>query len=917
MPTFYDRFRENAECRPDNIAVEIQRRDHVESFTYAELQRMADSIGRWLTEQEMKRGVLVAILAANHPRWFAAYLGVLAAGAVVVPLDTNLGVQQLARLLEDSRCSLLFCDWARFDLAQEAAASSSIRIVILDEKRPVQDTSSAWDDSQTCLDSILDAGPGAFTAASVPDDELAVLLYTSGTTDDPKGVMLRHSNLTGEVDAGLSWAPIGPGDTVLGVLPLFHVLAQITNFVVPLAVGARVVFLETLNSTELLRALSERNVTALTAVPQLFYLIHDRIFKEVAARGRLTHLAVRSAMALNRLARTVGWNPGNVLFRRIHRVFGERMRYLLSAGSRFDTRVARDFHALGIDILQAYGLTETTAAAFATPPGGLVIDSVGIPLAGVEAKIADPQLEEDARRTVGEIVIRGKTVMKGYWNRPDSTAAVLRDGWLSTGDLGYFDDRGNLFITGRKKEVIILGNGKNIYPEELETHYLKSPFIKEICVLGLEVRPGDAASERLHAVVVPNFDELKRREIIHAKEALRFDIEGLSSQLPSAKRIVGYDIWQEDLPRTTTRKIKRYEVERRVRANRATQASAAEDRPPTLTHEDSVWLQEPDVRRAMAVIADACKTKPVSIAPDFNLELDLGLDSMQRVELITVLEQALNSRADESRLAKVYSVRQLVDVVREGAKADSSQSFRASSMPWQRILREDPAGPAALALAHPARQEQRLWYVVSQLVKLIALGPYRLRVKGVDKVPSRGPFLICPNHQSFMDSLIMSSVLPWPVFRELFYVGASDVFRARSMRVIAQWRQIIAVDPDTNLIPAMRAGAFGLRHGRVLVLYPEGERSIDGLLKQFKKGGAILSIHTQAPIVPVALEGFHDAWPRGKAFPRLARLQIKFGDPVYPPPESEASGAAYEELIARVRAQVVSMWEELRGNRAV
>ena len=156
--------------------------------------------------------------------------------------------------------------------------------------------------------------------------------------------------------------------------------------------------------------------------------------------------------------------------------------------------------------------------------------------------------------------------MKGYWNRPDATAAVLRDGWLYTGDLGYFDAAGNLFITGRKKEVIVLSNGKNIYPEEVEAHYLKSPYVGEIAVLGFEGRPGE---DRLHAVVVPNFDVLKQRKIVNAKEVIRFDIENLSTQLPSSKRIGSYEIWREALPRTTTRKLKRFEIEKRVRANQA------------------------------------------------------------------------------------------------------------------------------------------------------------------------------------------------------------------------------------------------------------------------------------------------------------------------------------------------------------
>ena len=227
-----------------------------------------------------------------------------------------------------------------------------------------------------------------------------------------------------------------------------------------------------------------------------------------------------------------------------------------------------------------------------------MIGSVGPPLPGVEGRIVDPQPTEEGAPPAGEIAIRGDIVMKGYWNRPDATAAVLRDGWLYTGDLGYFDARGNLFITGRQKDVIVLSNGKNVYPEEVEAHYLQSPFIKEICVMGLEGRPGDPTSDRLYAVVVPNFELLKQRKIVNAKEVIRFDIEGLSAKLASTKRIGSYEIWQSDLPRTTTRKLKRFEIEKTVRANQAkgqSQDSALASEKP-LTAEEIAWLDQPDVR---------------------------------------------------------------------------------------------------------------------------------------------------------------------------------------------------------------------------------------------------------------------------------------------------------------------------------
>ncbi|HUE50833.1 MAG TPA: AMP-binding protein [Terriglobales bacterium] len=934
MPTFYDRFRECAERWPQNRALEIQRRDRTESYTYAETRQKAESVGRWLVENGFQSGARLAILADNHPRWVAAYLGAIAAGCTAVPLDTAFRVDQVAKLLKDSGSSLLFADAKNLPIAQSAVAELDIPIVLVSggESSPAtpageQNSARAGQKSAPTrtilaqpvanLDSIFASGPGNFTPVESSTDNLASLLYTSGTTADPKGVMLTHANLLGEVESVFARLDIGPDDAVLGVLPLFHVLSQMANLLLPLVKGARVVYLETLNTTELLRALQERQITAFAVVPQFFYLIHDRIFKEIQKRGSLARRALRALMTITRFARRLGWNTGRLFFRPIHKTFGDKMRYLITGGSRFDPQIGRDFYALGIDVLQAYGLTETTGAAFLTVPKDNVIGSVGPPLPGVEGKIIDPRPQEEGGPATGEIAIRGAVVMKGYWNRPEATAAVLKNGWLLTGDLGHFDARSNLVITGRKKDVIVLSNGKNIYPEEIEAHYSKSPYIKEMCVMGLEAKPGDPTSERLHAVIVPNFEMLKRQRISNAKEVIRFDIETFSAQVPSTKRIGSYEIWPEDLPHTTTRKLKRFEIEKRVRANQARGQSddseVASERP--LSADDTAWLEQPEVQGALKIVRESAKSAPDVIRPGDNLELDLGFDSMQRVELLVTLEEELGGDVEESRLADIYTVRELVDTVRESAASGKTAS-RTQAGGWRVLLQQESTDPEVLALASPGRFAEHVFYVLSRLIEIFASDRLSLCVSGLEKLPGHGPYIISSNHQSFVDPVILSSVLPWSAFRDLFSGGTSEIFGSGPMRVLARWLRVMVLDPDANLVSAMRAGIFGLRHGRIMILYPEGERSIDGTPRIFKKGAAILSIHAQVPIVPVAIEGFYEVWPRGKKFfQKFAPVRMRFGDPIYPPPESEASEATYERLTAELRARVLAMWEELRAER--
>src|SRR5215475_2720497 len=299
----------------------------------------------------------------------------------------------------------------------------------------------------------------------------------------------------------------------------------------------------------------------------------------------------------------------------------------------------------------------------------------------------------------------------------------MQDGWFLTGDLGYFDSKGNLFLTGRKKEVIVLSNGKNVYPEEIEAHYSRSPFIKEIAVMGLEGKAGEDR-DRLHAVIVPNFDELRKRKIVNAKEVIRFDVEGLSSEIATTKRIGSYDIWQEDLPRTSTRKIKRFEVQKRVLANRAKRLSEDAELPAEkpLTAEEMAWLDRPEVQRGLKVMREAIHSAPPNLRPAHSLELDLGLDSMQRVELLSRLEDELGGHVEESRLMEIYTVKDLIDaVLQSAASGENKPGARAAFAGWKAILSEDPEDPAVMDLIRPHRLRTSFWFLVSRLFQVISL----------------------------------------------------------------------------------------------------------------------------------------------------------------------------------------------------
>jgi long-chain acyl-CoA synthetase len=876
MPNFSGRIADAAARWPARPAIELVRSGGaVETTTYTALVEQAGRYAAWLAGAGLGRGDRAAILADNDAQWIAAYLGALRIGVVVVPLDTVYKAAQVRTIADNSGARVLFTTPRYLETAASAAAlpGAPLRLAMLSGEAEGL------------------AGPAAIAAAGEPPpmvdaapDDAAVILYTSGTTADPKGVVLTHANLDAERLAVLSIVPVTEDDAILGVLPLFHALAEMANLLLPLSVGARVVFLETVSSAALVEALQARGITLFACVPQFFYLIHQRVMAEVSRAGVVSRVAFRALLRTNAWLRDrTGWNPARRLLARVHRVLGPSMRILVTGGSRFDPGIGRDLYGMGFTLLNAFGLTETSGAATMQRPGDRFTTSVGHPLPGVEISI----------KTSGEILLRGPILMREYFNRPDATAEALRDGWLHTGDLGRLDADGRLYITGREKEIIVLSSGKNLFPEEIEAHYRESAFIKELCVLGL-ARPGEPSAERLHAAVVPDEDALRARGAVNLRELMRFEIENRSVHLPAHKRILSYDLWLEPLPRTTTGKLKRREIERRLRERAA--AATIEDHPPTEAERE--WLAEP--AHAAAVADIAARLHRPAVRPDANLELDLGLDSMERVELLTMLERHHDARVPPAARATIFTVRHLVEAVRSApALSAKSQTTPESDLAWDTLLAEDPDPTLLENLRRLRTIGPWCGWVLLRLAAVGARIVLRFRATGQAHLPRHGAFLICPNHQSHLDGFLVAAVLPFGVLRRMFFVGAAEHFKSPLMAWIARTANIVPVDPDANLVTAMRAGASGLRLNRVLMIFPEGERSIDGQLRPFRKGAAILSSHVEAPIVPVAIDGAFALWPRGRPFNwrgllpwRAAPVRVQFGPPIVVPRGDYVAGTA-------------------------
>jgi long-chain acyl-CoA synthetase len=908
MPHVYEDFSAIASRIPATTAVEYCHRTGVDRLSFGDLAAFAGQAALTLAGLGIGPGDRCAILAENQPRWCGAYLGMLRLGAVAVPLDTAYHVSQVSTVLQDSAAKVLVASARYLGAAREAAAALTPAPHVLALSGPVPGVPEL-------VPAHTDGPAQALPPCPATEADAAVMLYTSGTTSDPKGVVLTHGNLRAERAAAFRVIHIDERDAVLGILPLFHALAQVANLLLPLTAGARVVFLETVNSTEMMRAFADRGITAFCVVPQFYYLLHQRISERVAASGWLGRTAFRSLLAANTWLRSaLHVNLGRLLFRQAHQALGGRMRILVSGGSRFDPKIGRDLYGMGFNILQAYGLTECSGAATVTRPGDRHVETVGPPLAGVEIRIErDPAGQADRDHPDGEVLIRGPIVMAGYHNRPDVNAVTLAGGWLHSGDLGYLDRGGRLVITGRKKEIIVLASGKNIYPEEIEAHYARSPFVKELCVLGVAL-PDEPAAERLHAIVVPNLDVMRERRIVNFREIVRFDIESLSLALPHHKRVLSFDIWMEDLPRTTTRKLKRHEIERLYREKQA--GSREADEAADWSDEDEVWAGDPVVARILAAVRESAP-RGISVRPDSNLELDLGLDSMERVELLSKLEHEFGVDVPDDVAQGILTVRHLTDAINPLASGPAPPG-PASVDPWARVLTADESDPVLAAVLRPKPVFGTFAYVVVRTVHLVAKICLGLRVEGREHLPAEGTFLICPNHQSYLDAFFLVGTLPYRTFRRLFFVGASEYFETPFMRKLAEMMNVVPVDPDANLLRAMQAGAFGLRNNLILMLFPEGERSPDGVPRRFKKGAAITALQTQVPIVPVALHGLFEIWPRGAGLRWSAllpwsrtRCAIRFGTPIPPAASPEGQSDRYERHTERLKSAVVDMWNAI------
>jgi long-chain acyl-CoA synthetase len=778
----------------------------------------------------LDKGARAIVFSENRPAYFYAFYAIWMHKAVAIPVDYLSTVPELTYIINDSRPALIYCSVKTKSVVEEAIASTGliIKLALIDE---------------------LEAQPlQQHHAPELHVDERqapAVIIYTSGTTGSPKGVVLSYQNLLQNVHAVSEHIPIYHAESrVLVLLPLHHIFPLVGTMICPLYVGAMVAISPSMLSEDIMATLQNNKITIIIGVPRLYAAIRkgimDKVNKSFLAR------------TLFSLARTINSKSfSRKVFGEVHRKLGGAVEYLVSGGAALDPAVGNDFQTLGFEVLEGYGMTEAAPMITFTRPGRIRIGSPGEAMPGTSIRIVD-----------GEITAAGENIMLGYYNRPEETAALLKNGWLFTGDLGYLDDDGYLYITGRKKEIIVLSNGKNINPIEIEEELLKMPQVKDCGVF--------AMNDQLHVMlVVEENGQVFDNESIKTRMMSEV-LEPYNRRVSAYKKLMGFHITQKELPRTRLGKLQRFKLADLIeRANQT--------KPTTETVNDPVYLM---------LASWIEQEKGLKVRPHDHPEMDCGLDSLDKVSFQTYLKQTFGVSPEPQEIADFQSILALAAWI-----AENKTRMEEIKVNWKSILQEK------VQLKLPSTWftgQLALWF--SRAFFRIY---FRFKAKGTENIPE-GPCIIAPNHQSFFDGIFVAAYLRYGQAKKTYFYAKEKHIRQPWLKFLANRNNIITMDLNNNLKESIQKMAEVLRSNRNIIIFPEGTRTFNGKLGEFKKTFAILSSELNVPIVPVSIKGAYEALPRGRFFPKpWKRITVEYMSPIFPEKMSyEAIAEAVKQNIA-------------------
>jgi long-chain acyl-CoA synthetase len=763
---------------------------------------------------ENKGYTKVAIYAENSPSWVYAFYAALQNNCIAIPIDFMASADDVAYIIDDCQPELLFMsnEMKEIFLKTEKKIEYKPQIIVFEEI--VSDESvpeSQW------------IGP-------INDDITAVIIYTSGTTGSPKGVMLSytniHQNMAGVIDAKIYI----PERQVMIFLPLHHIFPLVGSMMVPLFVGSSIAMVPSMQSSDLMKTFAENEVGVFLGVPRLYEMMYRGI-KAKIDKSFVVRTFLKVVLA------TKNRKLGKKIFKKVHEGFGGHLQYMIAGGAALNKEVGTFFYGLGFDIMEGFGMTEAAPMITFPRPGNIRIGSTGQALPGLEVEIRE-----------GEIVAKGPSIMKGYYNRPEETAEVIKDGWLYSGDLGYLDKDGFLYITGRKKEIIILPNGKNINPVEVEMKLVNfSLAIKEVGVF--------LHKEMLHAIIFPDFDFLAENGVddinLYFREKV---ISPFNAEMSSYKRIMQFTLVNKELPRTRLSKLQRFKLAELLEQKETKKAST----------------EEPKTSEYLAIKTFIESQVDMDVLPDHHLVFDVSLDSLGKISLIDFIEKSFGIKMEDEQLLKFPSIRKIAEYIQHNKLFHKTEHQST----WSGDLKDDSEVilPKASFLLRPSVRSVRA------IFRLF----FKFEGNGMENIPE-GPCFITPNHETKLDAFLVLSYLDRKTLKNTFSYAKKDHVKGGIRRYLASHANVIVMDLSKDLKHSIQKMAEVVKQGKKILIFPEGTRSLTGELGKFKKTYAILSCELNIPIVPVTISGGYKAMSSGaKKIKRGEKITIEFLPAIYP-----------------------------------
>ena len=821
METLIDLLRAAAEAHGDKTALSMRMGLRKDTWSYARLWRAAHAVARSLREEaRLAPGDRLIVWGPNCPQLVATYFGAMLARIVVVPLDPYSTPEFIGRVAEKTAAAAIITGFG-------VPALAGYRMIHL-------------------TDLPFAAGGPLFGECPAASD-VAEIVFTSGTTGEPKGVILTHRNIVANVQSARDLIPEDSRYRLLSLLPLSHMLEQTVGLYLPLLNGNTIYYPTSRQSSVILKLMRRHRIITMVAVPQMIGLLLDGIEREARRQAKS-----RQWQRAQRLAGHLPLRMRRYLFRRVHRSLGGCFEFFICGGAYLSPELARAWERLGVKVAEGYGATECTPIIAGNTLRRPIYGSVGAPAAGIQVRLSRE----------GEIQVRGANVTQGYWrDEPATRAAFSEDGWYRTGDIAVMDEAGHLYLKGRLKDRIVLPSGLKVYPEDVEQVLRCEEGVADCAVIGITDAAGAA---HVHAVVIPaDRAAAEHTQCARVGQAVR----NANARLAPHQRIGGFTIWEQaDFPRTALQKVKRHQI---------LAALAGKTSPPAATSCTPTAGDDRD-SRFRRILAGIGGVDAAAITPETDLALDLHLDSLSRVELSVQLEAELGVSVADSGLATVSTVGQLRELVERGTASEPPISFPG----WSLRL------PVQIARA---LVQQLLVFPLHRLVCRPFTVEGREHLQGVAP-----PVLLIANHSSHLDTLSILRALPARLRRRTAVAAAADYF----YRIYLLGRGMSLV---LNTFPFFREGDVRASleycgdladRGWSVLIYPEGTRSTSGTIQPFRIGIGLLATGLRVPVVPIAVEGTHEILPKGRTRPRPGPVTIRFGAPLALAPSGDHAATA-------------------------